>query len=157
MDFLSRHKRSELMSRIPSRGNLTTEKRLATIMRRFGIKGWRTKAEVFGKPDFYFPKSRVAVFVDGDFWHGNPRNFRLPASNQEYWLAKIENNRRRDREVNLFLRKNGIIVLRFWESRLRQEHAIAARLSKYLSVEDRLGKVKPKLPTTLHSPGQTGT
>jgi len=65
-------KRSEVMSRIRGRGNKETELALAKLLRRHAIKGWRRHQPIFGKPDFIFSKARLAVFVDGCFWHGCP-------------------------------------------------------------------------------------
>ena len=81
-----------------------------------------------GKPDFVFPKHRLAVFIDGDFWHGNPMKYHCPKTNSYYWRAKIKRNRERDREVGRVLRKLGWKVLRFWESSLTNEEAIMGKL-----------------------------
>jgi len=97
-------------------------------MRRYKIKGWRRGSKLPGKPDFVFPRSLVAVFVDGDFWHGNPRKKRLPKSNTSYWQEKIRGNRARDRKINRALEALGWQVVRIWESSLRDEEAVAARL-----------------------------
>ena len=97
-------------------------------MRRYKIKGWRRGSKLPGKPDFVFPRSRVAVFVDGDFWHGNPKMKRLPKSNTDYWREKIRSNRARDRKVNRALEALGWRVVRIWESSLRDEEAVAAKL-----------------------------
>jgi len=67
VDVFEAEKRSEIMSRVRSSGNLATEIRLIRIFRTYGINGWRRNISVFGKPDFVFPKSRLAVFVDGCF------------------------------------------------------------------------------------------
>lgn len=116
------------MSHIRSRGNRTTELRLIRIMRRYKIKGWRRGSKLPGKPDFVFPRARVAVFVDGDFWHGNPRKYRIPKSNSDYWREKIRGNQARDRQVNRLLKQLGWRVVRIWESSLRDDEAIAGRL-----------------------------
>jgi DNA mismatch endonuclease (patch repair protein) len=84
---------------------------------------------LFGRPDFVFPSAKVAIFVDGDFWHGHPENFKLPKTNREYWEAKILTNINRDIEVKLELEKLGWRVLRFWESGLVDEYAVAARIA----------------------------
>lgn len=128
-DMFSRQQRSAVMARIRSKGNRSTELRFIRVMRRYGIKGWRRGCKLFGRPDFVFGKSKVAVFIDGDFWHGNPKKYRIPKSNCSYWQKKIEGNRKRDRLVNRTLRKDGWVVVRFWESDLRDEQAIAAKLS----------------------------
>ena len=131
-DMFTRNHRSEIMARIRSRGNKTTELRLIAIMRRYGIKGWRRGSKLPGKPDFVFPRARLAVFVDGDFWHGNPRKFRVPKSNQVYWEGKIRRNQSRDGEINLQLEKLGWRVLRIWESSSQDEEAVAAKLSRVM-------------------------
>jgi DNA mismatch endonuclease (patch repair protein) len=124
--------RSKCMSQIRSRGNRTTELRFAQFLREYGINGWRRGCNIFGKPDFVFRRHKLAIFIDGDFWHGNPRNYRLPKSNRQYWRKKIESNRARDRLVNRTLRQKGWTVLRFWESNLKRERAIAVRLKMVL-------------------------
>src|ERR1043166_2862372 len=85
VDVVSKRKRSEVMSLIRSRGNRETELRLIEIFRKFGVTGWRRGVDLPGKPDFVFRTERMAVFVDGCFWHGCPRCYRRPKSNQVYW------------------------------------------------------------------------
>ena len=128
-DMFTPKQRSENMSRIRSKGNKTTELRFIAIMRKYGIKGWRRGSKLPGKPDFVFLRERVAVFVDGDFWHGNPNKFRVPKSNQIYWEGKIRRNQERDILIKLTLEGLGWRVLRIWESSLRDEEAVAAKLS----------------------------
>jgi DNA mismatch endonuclease (patch repair protein) len=129
MDVFDAAKRSLVMSRIRSHGNRTTELRFILLLRKLNITGWRRSAKLPGKPDFIFKEGRLAVFIDGDFWHGNPRNFRMPTSNQEYWEKKIERNRRRDKSVNKLLRSKGWKVIRIWESHLKQsEQRVIRRL-----------------------------
>ena len=118
-DVFSKSKRSEVMSRIRSSGNKKTEVALINFFRKFHITGWRRNRPLFGKPDFVFPKLRLAVFVDGCFWHGCPRCYTRPKSNLEFWDAKISRNRARDRDVNRHLRKLGWKVLRIWEHELK--------------------------------------
>jgi DNA mismatch endonuclease, patch repair protein len=107
------------MARVKSRGNKSTELRLIAIFKRHSITGWRRGRPLFGKPDFVFPAARVVVFVDGCFWHGHPILCRLPATNQSYWLPKIESNKARDRMVTHALQKKGWHVLRVWEHEFR--------------------------------------
>jgi DNA mismatch endonuclease (patch repair protein) len=97
-------------------------------MRHYQISGWRRRSKLIGKPDFVFRQQKVAVFINGDFWHGNPRKFRLPKSNCDYWEEKIARNRKRDRAVTKALTQEGWRVLRVWESSLRDEEAVIARL-----------------------------
>lgn len=125
-------KRSAIMGRIQSRGNRTTELRFVRILRKYRVKGWRRGSRLFGRPDFVFGRAKVAVFIDGDFWHGNPRKYRIPKSNQTYWKAKIRGNRKRDRLVTRTLEAQGWRVVRVWESDLRDDEAIVAKISLLL-------------------------
>ena len=68
-DVFTRTKRSDVMSRIRSRGNRDTELRMIQLFREHQITGWRRNTRVFGRPDFVFPRPKIAVFVDGCFWH----------------------------------------------------------------------------------------
>lgn len=97
--------------------------------RKFGIRGWRRGSKLFGRPDFVFFQAKIAVFVDGDFWHGKPKSHRTPKSNSAYWSSKIASNRRRDRLVNRALKEQGWQVFRVWESDLRRyTEAVMAKL-----------------------------
>ena len=106
------------MSRIRGSGNRDTELRLIALFREHGITGWRRNARVFGKPDFVFPKVRVAVFVDGCYWHGCPRHATMPKT-------KRARNKARDREVSRALKKAGWHVVRVWECALNRKRRAA--------------------------------
>lgn len=67
------------------------------------------------RADIVFPRRRVAIFVDGCFWHGCPDHCRVPTNNRDYWIAKIERNRVRDQSVTAMLEVSGWRVLRIWE------------------------------------------
>ena len=114
-DVFTKAKRSAVMSLIRSRGNRATELRLIALMREHGITGWRRNARVFGRPDFVFCVERVAVFVDGCFWHGCPRHATKPGNNAVFWRRKFAANIARDRLVTRTLRVQGWTVLRIWE------------------------------------------
>jgi DNA mismatch endonuclease (patch repair protein) len=103
------------------------------IFRQNGVTGWRRNRPIVGKPDFVFPKAKVAVFVDGCFWHGCPKCYRAPKSNVPYWRLKIERNRKRDLKVNRELRKRGWVVLRFWECRLQDGPKVSLRIQRTLA------------------------
>ncbi len=120
------------MSRIRSNGNCTTELRFIDMLRKHKITKWRRNYKLHGRPDFVFAYCKLAVFIDGDFWHGNPKKLRVPKSNRAYWIKKIVGNRARDREVNKALKKMGWRVVRFWESTLRDESAIMDELKSLL-------------------------
>ena len=110
--------RSRMLSAVRGKGNRTTELRLATALRFFGLKGWRRHLPLPGKPDFAWPREKVAVFVDGCFWHGCPRCYRAPKHNAPFWRNKVETNQRRDRRVTRQLRVRGWSVIRIWECRV---------------------------------------
>lgn len=87
-----------------------------------GLRGWRCHRKLPGKPDLAFGPSRVAVFVDGGFWHGHPDKFALGQSG-EFWDAKIKRNQERDREVDKVLMDQGWTVLRFWDFEIERSPA----------------------------------
>jgi len=123
-DVFTAAKRSGVMSCIRSRGNRDTELRLIALMREYGITGWRRNARVFGKPDFVFRAVKLAVFVDGCFWHGCPKHATRPANNWEFWNAKLARNAQRDRAVTRALRASGWKVLRVWECALARTRCV---------------------------------
>jgi DNA mismatch endonuclease (patch repair protein) len=111
--------RGELMSRVRSRRNQTTEKRLASLLRRAGLIGWRTHLNLIGRPDFVWPRPRVTAFVDGCFWHGHNCGKNVtPKTNVKAWREKINRNKARDRHVSRELRRQGWAVVRIWECQL---------------------------------------
>jgi DNA mismatch endonuclease (patch repair protein) len=145
-DVFTKAKRSEVMSRIRSRGNKATELALAKLFRRHKITGWRRQIQIGGRarsplragrlsakrgahgvtcptfrvrPDFVFRQARLAVFVDGCFWHGCPKHGTQPAGNRSFWKKKFARNVARDRLVTRALRRAGWRVLRIWEHTLR--------------------------------------
>jgi len=114
MDHVSQEVRSKIMATVRSKGNRTTELRLARLLCEAGLRGYRRQWPVDGKPDFAWPGLKVAAFVDGCFWHGCSCKY-LPRSNIDFWKDKIENNRRRDRRVSRSLRCAGWTVIRIKE------------------------------------------
>lgn len=120
-DVFSKEKRSEIMSRVRSKGNRATEEKLKSLFRANGIKGWRRGYRLFGSPDFVFPKERIAVFVDGEFWHGHPTLGQIPETNTEFWVKKIERNKERDLLVNQTLEQKDWIVVCIWQHELKDE------------------------------------
>ena len=102
------------MAIVRSKGNRTTELALGRILWAAGLRGYRKQWPVDGKPDFAWPRLKVAVFVDGCFWHGCTCKY-LPRTRAKFWRDKIENNRRRDRRVARRLRRVGWTVIRVKE------------------------------------------
>jgi DNA mismatch endonuclease (patch repair protein) len=107
---------SEQMSRLP-RKNTTPEMALRRLLFAAGFR-YRVHERVPGMPrrtmDISFPRARVAVFVDGCFWHGCPDHGMTPKANREWWRQKLDENRRRDAETSAHLCSLDWAVLRFW-------------------------------------------
>lgn len=135
VDVFTTAKRSEVMSKIRSRGNRETELRLASLFRRHHIHGWRRHLPLTGRPDFAFKRQRIAVFVDGCFWHCCPKCGNMPANNREFWSKKLAANKRRDRKVNRLLSVEGWRVLRVWEHELRNEEKVIAHVRAALTLD----------------------
>ena len=114
-DVFTKEQRSEIMRKVKSDRNRSTELKLIVFFRSNGIRGWRRNYKLFGKPDFVFPKIKTAVFVDGCFWHGHDCRNTKPQTNQDYWQKKIARNRKRDRMVTKTLKLRGWRVIRIWE------------------------------------------
>jgi DNA mismatch endonuclease (patch repair protein) len=120
-DALSIKRRSELMARVRSKST-QFEKDFIFALRKSISRNFKTNvASIKGKPDIVFPKEKVCVFLDSDFWHGwyYPRWKHLLKN--DFWRKKIEDNRRRDKKTTAYLRKNDWIVLRFWEHLIRKD------------------------------------
>lgn len=113
--------RSRNMRAIPSFGNKTTEMRLISLLNESRLSGWRLHPpHILGSPDFVIRKGRIAVFVDGCFWHGCPKCGHIPKTNRAYWKAKIARNRSRDALISRKLRALGFHVIRLRECDLRE-------------------------------------
>ena len=134
-DVFSKRKRSEVMAKIRGSGNASTELLLISIFRKNRISGWRRSYPIFGKPDFVFPKFKLAIFVDGCFWHGCPlpRHAPIPKNKRSWWILKLERTKSRDAEVTKELKKQGWKVLRLWEHSLMDEATIARRVIKRIT------------------------
>jgi DNA mismatch endonuclease (patch repair protein) len=146
-DPLTSRQRSRLMAKIRPTGNRSTEGALAVAFRRAGVKGWRRHVRVrlnttrsrtrpshaegaqarYTCPDFIFPRLRVAVYVDGCFWHGCPQHGTAPTQNSIFWREKLASNRARDSRVTASLRKAGWTVVRIWEHSVKTRPATCVR------------------------------
>jgi DNA mismatch endonuclease (patch repair protein) len=120
VDQFTKEKRSEIMRSVRTR-DTAPEIRLRRALWKAGLR-YRTRARIErAQPDIAFLGLRVAVFVDGCFWHGCPVHYTKPAENAAFWLAKIEKNRARDARNNQALERLGWKVLRFWECEVEKE------------------------------------
>ncbi|MDO8676677.1 MAG: very short patch repair endonuclease [Candidatus Azambacteria bacterium] len=133
-DLLSKKKRSELMSKIRSRGT-KFEKEFITTLRKISHKKFQINVtSIKGKPDIVFLKEKVCIFLDSDFWHGwyYPRWKHLLKN--DFWREKIEKNRKRDKKTTVYLRKYGWKVFRIWEHEINNNFdKIIERINKFLN------------------------
>ncbi len=118
-DVMSPAKRSEVMSRIRGK-NTKPELLLRKALWRRGLR-YRLKIGLPGRPDLVFPGERIAIFVDGCFWHGCPEHSTKPKQNAVFWETKLALNIARDRKVNALLAEQGWTVVRFWEHQVEKE------------------------------------
>jgi DNA mismatch endonuclease (patch repair protein) len=149
-DPLTANQRSALMSKVKSRGNRSTEIAVEEVLIQRRIRGWEKHPKgIKGAPDFLFPKSRLAVFVDGCFWHSCPKCARnVPISRRGFWSRKIEQNRRRDNRVRAALRRQGYSVIRIWEHTVGDCRNWLGRLEGKLAVRrQRKGRRLANRPT----------
>jgi DNA mismatch endonuclease, patch repair protein len=137
-DVFTPAKRSAVMASIRSKGNRDTELRMIALLRAHRIRGWRRGSALFGKPDFVFPVERVALFVDGCFWHGCPRpkHAPMPRNRAEWWAEKLGKNKTRDQVVSRRLQQKGWTVVRVWECDLtvKRSPTVARRIARVLNL-----------------------
>lgn len=122
------------MSRVRN-SDTSLEKKLCIELNRHGITTFeRNNKAIFGKPDITFPARKIAIFCDGDFWHGyNWENAQNEIkSNRDFWISKIERNIQRDHEVTERLQEQGWAVIRFWGHEIlkKPDHCISVILDK---------------------------
>lgn len=119
-DTRTPEQRRRIMAAVRST-NTRPELRLRRALYAAGIRGWRCHYRgAAGKPDLAWPSLRVALFVDGAFWHGHPSRHR-PGRSGEYWDRKIAKNVRRDRQNDQALGAAGWLVLRVWDFEVARE------------------------------------
>ncbi|KQO20839.1 restriction endonuclease [Flavobacterium sp. Leaf82] len=117
MDKFSKEVRSKIMRAIKSK-NTKEEILLAKALWHEGYRYRKNNRSIYGKPDLTFTKYKIAIFVDGEFFHGfnwEEKKYQIK-SNLEYWIPKIERNISRDKKVNQYLIENGWKVIRFWSN-----------------------------------------
>lgn len=121
MDTVSPKERSRIMAKVKGRGNKSTELKLIKLFKEHNVKGWRRNSHLVGSPDFVFFRHRLAIFVDGCFWHGCKDHCRIPESNRNYWVEKINKNIKRDKRINKELKEKKWNVIRLWEHELKKD------------------------------------
>jgi DNA mismatch endonuclease (patch repair protein) len=130
VDIWTTQKRSEVMRLVRGKGNKSTEAVIVRLFRLHKITGWRRHLPLPGKPDFCFPSVKVAIFVDGCFWHGCPKCYRRPKTNKKFWDEKREKNIARDKSVNRELQFRGYKVIRIFEHELKKPSKALKRIFK---------------------------
>lgn len=120
--FYTTPQRSKIMSKIRGKN---TKPELA-FRKALYAAGYRYRVDykkLIGRPDIVLKKYKTVIFIDGEYWHGYNWEERKPKikTNREFWIAKIERNMQRDREVNQALERLGYKVFRFWESAIKKE------------------------------------
>lgn len=123
-DVFDKAKRSEIMKKVQSKNNKSTELKLMQIFKDNNIRGWRRNYKVKGHPDFVFLDKKIAIFVDGCFWHGHNCRNTKPKTNQEYWDKKRERNIKHDKEITEYFENRGWTVIRIWECELKSNKAL---------------------------------
>ena len=144
VDVLTRKQRSFNMSRI--RGiDTKPELLLRNLLYSSGYRGYRLHYKLPGKPDIVFVSKKLAVFIDGCFWHCCPNDFVKPETRRKFWLPKIAGNVRRDKEVNRILAKEGWKVLRIWEHEVKKNPE-KSRDKIIAAVKRKKNELKSRLP-----------
>jgi DNA mismatch endonuclease (patch repair protein) len=133
-DNLTREQRSRTMSRIRRRDTVP-EMLLRRALWAAGLRGYRLDTRTLpGRPDLTWTRQRVAVFVDGAFWHGHPSAF-TPGKSGAYWDAKIQGNVERDRRADAALHEAGWTVIRLWDFEVRRDLAgCVGRIAEVLGI-----------------------
>lgn len=121
-DVFDSKKRSDIMSKVRSNNNKSTELALIKFFKENNITGWKRNYPVKGHPDFVFLDKKIAVFVDGCFWHGHDCRNTRPSDNAEYWQKKRERNIKHDKEVTAMFENRGWTVIRIWECELKKKN-----------------------------------
>lgn len=121
-DVFDSKKRSDIMSKVRSNNNKSTELALIKFFKENKITGWKRNYPVKGHPDFVFLDKKIAVFVDGCFWHGHDCRNTRPSDNAEYWQRKRERNIKHDKEVTAMFENRGWTVIRIWECELKKKN-----------------------------------
>ncbi|MDR1410105.1 MAG: very short patch repair endonuclease [Oscillospiraceae bacterium] len=121
-DVFDSKKSSEIMKRVHSKNNKSTELKLMQIFDENHIIGWKRNYPVKGHPDFVFLDKKVAIFVDGCFWHGHDCRNTRPSDNSEYWSKKRERNIKHDEEITALFERRKWQVIRIWECELKKKN-----------------------------------
>ncbi|MCK9186847.1 very short patch repair endonuclease [Candidatus Gracilibacteria bacterium] len=119
-DIVSKKKRSEIMSRIKNK-----DSKIEILFRKElwknGFRYRKNSVKYFGKPDMVLSKQKTVIFIDSCFWHGCKKHCRIPSVRKKYWTEKIERNKKRDKEVSKYYKKQNWRIVRVWEHYLKSK------------------------------------
>ena len=151
MDKLTEEQRRKNMQAVKATGS-KIEVTLAKLLYSRGHRYRKNNTKVFGKPDITFGKLKIAIFVDGEFWHGKDWEIRKNdhKSNRDFWFKKIERNIERDKEVKETLSRQGWTVLRFWGDDIKKD-ALSCVLIIEEEIKNRKAVINEKISITEHS------
>lgn len=130
-DTVSKRKRSEIMSSVRSK-----DTKMEIVFRKMlwqkGVRYRKNSLKYFGKPDLVLKKYKTVIFLDSCFWHGCKTHCRMPATRKAYWVAKIERNIQRDKEVRLYYKKKGWKIFRIWEHNINEDAKLLSVINSLL-------------------------
>lgn len=141
MDNLTKEQRHKNMSHIRSK-DTKPELMLRQALWKEGVRYRKNDPRLPGKPDIVITRGRIAIFVDGDFFHGRDMEkiSHDLKSRREYWLPKIRRNKERDAEVNDLLTEEGWLVLRFWENSIKKDlQSVVQEILSYVPPKKEIG------------------
>lgn len=119
-DTFSKKNRRKTMQAIKSK-NTKLENLIIKELWKKGYRFRRNVQNLKGKPDIAIKKYKIVIFIDSCFWHGCKLHCRIPSSNKDYWIKKIERNRNRDKEITEYYINNGWHILRIWEHQIKED------------------------------------
>lgn len=117
-DTLTSKQRRRCMSNVRNK-DTGLEMKLRRALWKAGLR-YRINVNLPGKPDIAFPKRKIAIFIDGCFWHGCPVHGTIPKTNVDFWEAKIKGNIERDRQITSQLTEMGWLVIRVWGHEIKK-------------------------------------
>ncbi|MCK5096375.1 MAG: very short patch repair endonuclease [Candidatus Pacebacteria bacterium] len=119
-DIFTKKKRSEIMSKVRNKDS-KIEVEFRKKLWKAGFRYLKNSTKYFGKPDIVLPKYKTVIFIDSCFWHGCKKHGSIPETRKKFWTDKIEGNKKRDRKVSLYYKKEGWKIIRIWEHDLKKK------------------------------------
>ena len=118
MDLVSKQKRSDIMRLVKSKES-SLEMKLRKWLWRQGVRYRKNNSSLYGKPDISNKSKKIVIFIDSCYWPGCPDHLRMPKTHIDYWIRKIEKNKKRDKSISMYYANKQWRILRFWEHRIK--------------------------------------